>query len=112
MMCCTCLRLLSCLPLDPSHPGSPIHCVQDSSDTLADLQDRLDLQEQRQQQMIGFLGAALQHPGLVQHLVASTPVIKRIDDGRRELLASCSRDGSAELHAAGAGWLGLLRWFW
>ncbi len=33
---------------------------------LVDLQDRLELQEQRQQQMIGFLAAALQNPGLVQ----------------------------------------------
>ncbi|PRW33971.1 heat shock factor HSF8-like [Chlorella sorokiniana] len=56
---------------------------QDSNDVLVDLQDRLDMQEQRQQQMIGFLAAALQNPGLVQHLVASTPIIKRIDDGRR-----------------------------
>lgn len=51
---------------------------------MADLQDRLELQEQRQQQMISFLGAALQHPGLVQHLVTSTPHIKRLEDGRRE----------------------------
>ncbi|KAI7836142.1 hypothetical protein COHA_009972 [Chlorella ohadii] len=56
---------------------------QDSNEVLVDLQDRLELQEQRQQQMIGFLAAALQNPGLVQHLVASTPMIKRIDDGRR-----------------------------
>jgi heat shock transcription factor len=60
----------------------------ESSEVVGELQDRLDLQEQRQQQMIGFLATALQHPGLVQHLVASTPLIKRIDDGRRECPAA------------------------
>lgn len=39
---------------------------QDSNEVLVDLQDRLEMQEQRQQQMIGFLAAALQNPGLVQ----------------------------------------------
>lgn len=56
---------------------------QDSSEQMLDMQERLEVQEQRQQQMIGFLATALQHPGLVQHLVASNPMIKRIDDGRR-----------------------------
>ncbi len=67
-----------------AHPLLPGCLWQDSSDQLLDLQERLELQEQRQQQMIGFLATALQHPGLVQHLVASTPMIKRIDDGRSE----------------------------
>lgn len=67
-------------------PTTLLNCLllQDSAEVLGELQDRLELQEQRQQQMIGFLATALQHPGLVQHLVASTPLIKRIDDGRRE----------------------------
>ena len=51
---------------------------------VGELQERLDFTEQRQQQMIGFLATALQHPGLVQHLYTSNPLIKRIDDGRRE----------------------------
>jgi hypothetical protein len=67
---------------------------QDSSELLHDLQDRLELQEQRQQQMIGFLATALQHPGLVQHLVASTPVIKRIEDGRRRKKRKGAGDSS------------------
>lgn len=88
-------------PTTTSHPTTshpPTH-TQDSSDTLADLQDRLEVQEQRQQQMIGFLATALQHPGLVQHLVASTPMIKRIDDGRRECPASAAAHGRACLPA-------------
>lgn len=44
---------------------------------LVDLQDRLEMQEQRQQQMIGFLAAALQNPGLVQV------------SGRRECRGAC-----------------------
>lgn len=49
----------------PMHPSTPSHS-QDSNEVLVDLQDRLEMQEQRQQQMIGFLAAALQNPGLVQ----------------------------------------------
>lgn len=78
-----CARIPGCPP-QPWFPAPPACPAQDSSDQLLDLQERLELQEQRQQQMIGFLATALQHPGLVQHLVASTPIIKRIDDGRSE----------------------------
>jgi hypothetical protein len=41
------------------------------------------LNEQRQQQMVTFFAQALQHPALVQHFVASSPSIKRLEDGRR-----------------------------
>ena len=49
------------------HPASPPTCVcvcvcvlQESGDQMLDLQERLDLQEQRQQQMLGFLATAMQ----------------------------------------------------
>ncbi|PSC70225.1 heat shock factor HSF8 [Micractinium conductrix] len=69
---------------------------QESGDQMLDLQERLDLQEQRQQQMLGFLATAMQHPGLVQHLVASTPMIKRIDNGRRRKKRKGASDSDSD----------------
>ena len=47
------------------------------------LKERMDFSEQRQQQMMAFLAQALQHPQLLQHFVASSSGIKRLEDGRR-----------------------------
>ena len=63
---------------------------------LVDLQDRLELQEQRQQQMIGFLAAALQNPGLVQVRIGGTssglgPVLQG-SCGCKPLMAHCARN--------------------
>ncbi|KAL4858125.1 Heat stress transcription factor A-1d [Chlorella vulgaris] len=69
---------------------------QDANEMLGDLQDRLEMQEERQQQMIGFLATALQHPGLVQHLVSSNPDIKRIDDGRRRKKRKGASDSDSD----------------
>jgi HSF-type DNA-binding len=56
---------------------------QSADDEIRNLSDRVELNEQRQQQMVTFFAQALQHPALVQHFVASSPSIKRIEDGRR-----------------------------
>lgn len=56
---------------------------QQSDDEIRTLSERVELTEQRQQQMVAFFAQALQHPALVQHLVASSPQIKRLEDGRR-----------------------------
>ena len=56
---------------------------QQADDEIRSLSDRVELTEQRQQQMVAFFAQALQHPALVQHLMSSSPVIKRIEDGRR-----------------------------
>ena len=52
----------------------------------------MELNEQRQQQMIAFMAQAMQHPALVQHLMQNMPV-KRIDDGKRERLPRASMAG-------------------
>jgi hypothetical protein len=56
---------------------------QSADDEIRNLSDRVELNEQRQQQMVTFFAQALQHPALVQHFVASSPSIKRLEDGRR-----------------------------
>ena len=56
---------------------------QSADEEIRTLSDRLDLTEQRQQQMVTFFAQALQHPALVQHFVSSSPSIKRLEDGRR-----------------------------
>lgn len=56
---------------------------QQSDEEIRSLSERVELTEQRQQQMVAFFAQALQHPALVQHLVASSPQIKRLEDGRR-----------------------------
>ena len=45
------------------------------------LQTRLELQEQRQNQMMQFLSKALQRPTMLQQLVASRQNIQRIANG-------------------------------
>lgn len=57
---------------------------QSSDVEIKALQERVELNEQRQQQMVAFLAQAMQHPALVQHLMASSQAVKRIDDGKRE----------------------------
>lgn len=52
------------------------------------LQERVERNEQRQQQMVAFLAQAMQHPALVQHLMTSSSAVKRIDDGKRESSAT------------------------
>jgi hypothetical protein len=66
---------------------------------LRALHDRVDLNEQRQQQMVSFFAQALQHPALVQHFVASSPAVKRLEDGRRR---KKRRGGAAAAAAAGS----------
>ncbi len=56
--------------------------MQANDKEIKALQDRVELNEQRQQQMVAFLAQAMQHPALVQHLMSSQ--VKRIDDGKRE----------------------------
>ena len=56
---------------------------QAADDEIRSLSDRVEVTEQRQQQMIAFFAQALQHPALIQHFVASSNAIKRIEDGRR-----------------------------
>lgn len=59
------------------------HAQKEAENEMQALSDRIEMTEQRQQQMIAFFAQALQHPALVQHFVASSPAIKRIEDGRR-----------------------------
>lgn len=59
------------------------HAQAESERQIEGLQDRLDVQEERQQQMLTFFAQALQHPALTQHFLASAPQIKRLEDGRR-----------------------------
>ena len=56
---------------------------QEADDEIRSLSDRVDMTEQRQQQMVAFFAQALQHPALVQHFVSASPSIKRLEDGRR-----------------------------
>ncbi|KAG7671064.1 putative Heat stress transcription factor A-1d [Nannochloris sp. 'desiccata'] len=56
---------------------------QSADEEIRNLSDRVELNEQRQQQMVTFFAQALQHPALIQHFVASSPSMKRIEDGRR-----------------------------
>lgn len=59
------------------------HAQQLADEDLRNLNDRLELTEQRQQQMIAFFAQAMQHPALVQHFLATAPSVKRLEDGRR-----------------------------
>jgi hypothetical protein len=70
---------------------------QSADDEIRSLSDRVELNEQRQQQMVTFFAQALQHPALVQHFVASSPSIKRIEDGRRRKKRRAGAGGVADV---------------
>jgi len=59
------------------------HAQAESERQIEGLQDRLDVQEERQQQMLTFFAQAIKHPALTQHFISSAPHIKRLEDGRR-----------------------------
>lgn len=59
------------------------HAQAESDRQIEGLQDRLDVQEERQQQMLTFFAQAIKHPALTQHFISSAPHIKRLEDGRR-----------------------------
>ncbi|WPT15423.1 Heat stress transcription factor A-1d [Picochlorum sp. SENEW3] len=54
---------------------------QSSEGEIRALSKKVDVSEKRQQQMIAFFAQALQNPSLVQHYIASSPSIKRLEDG-------------------------------
>lgn len=54
---------------------------QSSEGEIRALSKKVDVAQKRQQQMIAFFAQALQNPSLVQHYIASSPNIKRLEDG-------------------------------
>ncbi len=59
----------------------PCLLMQSSDTEMRMLQQRLEVQEQRQVQMMQFLSKALQHPEMLQQLVGARQNVQRISGG-------------------------------
>lgn len=69
-----------------------------SETKMSAMEKKMDRFERERRSLIAGIAQALQHPGLMQHLVASSPNVMRIEDGRRKRkVAKKNKDGDVDV---------------